>query len=114
MKLVTIPAIIAAVSLSACAQNAANVTASHVPAATYQSLACQQLRNEHAKSKHNLDDLTQKQQSAANADTVAVGASLVFWPALIVLAATPDHAEALSQAKGTEAALRENIASKGC
>ncbi|MTI19085.1 hypothetical protein E1162_17720 [Rhodobacteraceae bacterium RKSG542] len=59
--------------------------------------------------------MTKDQRQAATADAVLMGVGLlVFWPSLLLLAATEDHKEELGRLKGEYEALQAAAAIKRC
>ncbi|WP_068314752.1 hypothetical protein [Polycladidibacter hongkongensis] len=104
-----------ALSVSACATSPGNITATYIPAATYQNFSCKQLAQEQRVVAQKVAELTGKQKRAATTDAVAVTVgAVIFWPALLLLAATEDEKEQLANLKGQHDALRLAAAQKGC
>ncbi|MFW8593060.1 hypothetical protein [Cribrihabitans neustonicus] len=112
----TVPGILAAaVALAGCAQNPDKIAASYVSPSSYQGRSCAQLMAERNEIVSRLNLLNAEQKQAATNDAIATGVALVlFWPAAFALAATKDHATALSAAKGNYDAITAQMTQKGC
>ncbi|MET4697914.1 type IV secretory pathway VirB10-like protein [Constrictibacter sp. MBR-5] len=98
-----------------CASSPDSIEARYVSPNTYGNWSCPQLFDEKARISSEVTRVSDLQRENANTDTamVAIGA-IVFWPALIALAATKDRKEELGQLKGQHDALEQNITVKQC
>lgn len=102
-------------TVSACAQNASQVSSAYVPTSLYSSHSCSQLKAEQNRIVHQVNTLTGKQNAKAKTDAVAMGVGLVlFWPALFLLAKDAGNTEQLAQAKGNYDAIMAAGQQKGC
>lgn len=104
-----------ALTLSACAKGAEQVTSNHVPSQMYSSESCTSLRQKQAEIVYDVNTLTGKQNSKARTDAIAVGVGVVlFWPALFLLAKDAGNTQALADAKGRYETIDRVGKSKGC
>ncbi len=107
--------LVSAVTLSACAQSADNVTAAYVPQSLYSSQSCSQLVSDRQRVVAQVNHLTGEQNKKATNDAVAMGVGLIlFWPALFLLAADKDESAALASMKGQYDAIEAAGRTKGC
>ncbi|MFN0263982.1 hypothetical protein ACKTEK_08915 [Tepidamorphus sp. 3E244] len=110
-----ISAVLAASVLAGCAQSASRIPAQYVSDIQYAPLDCNQIRGEMARVATRVNEISQKQDQSANADAISMTVGLVvFWPALFVLAATPDQKEELGRLKGEYQALQRAGQQKNC
>lgn len=101
-------------SVSGCAKRAHEVQATYTPSARYSSMTCDQIGEELNRVAADVARVSGKQDDAAQRDAIVTGVGLVlFWPALLVLAAG-DDAEELSRLKGEYEALDRARAEKRC
>ncbi len=115
MKLIIIPTIIAAVTLSACAPQPQNVEATYVSPDQYRGKSCASLNSELNVVIDNVNALAaQQKQDALNDVAMMTGAAILFWPAMIVAPLTPDHADDLAAAKGRYDAITTRMDKAGC
>jgi hypothetical protein len=110
-------ALVAAVALAGCATAPANVPPTYVSSMRYDSADCKQLSIEAEEVDARLQAVSGTLQTKANGDAalVTVGA-IIFWPALLALAATggkPEEAE-VGRLKGEAMALVKAAKAKGC
>ena len=107
-KLITAIVVLVAISSMGCAQRSANIVPNNVSAFQYASSSCTQLQAEYSTVTTQLNAMMKKQDSMATTDAVAMTVGLlVFWPALIVNAATPDHKAEIAELKGRQSALNQ-------
>lgn len=109
------PALLAVLSIAACAQQPDKVTPTYVSPATYASYSCKQLVTERNAIVQNVNNLNTAQKRKADNDgaAVAVGAVL-FWPALFFLGKRNDMAPQLAAMKGSYDAITAAGVSKRC
>lgn len=102
-----------ALLLSACATRPENVAARYVSPNTYRAWNCAQLQEERIRLDGEVARVANLQRENANADAALLTVGLIiFWPALIGMAATTDRREELGRLRGeheaVQAALREH------
>ena len=115
MKIFVPAAIAAALVLSGCAQNAADIKAAYVSPVPYQNMTCEQLRAEAQRVSAAATSATGAQNSKASNDAVATGVSLVlFWPAIFFVHGDQGNAVELANLKGQMKAIEEVNAQKNC
>jgi len=110
-------ALACAIAFAGCATQPSNVQPTYVSSIKYDGADCKQLAREAEEVDARLQATTGTLQTKANGDAalVAVGA-IIFWPALLVLAATggkPEEAE-VGRLKGEIVALARAAKAKGC
>lgn len=103
-------------ALAACAPKPENVKATYVPAATYQSLTCDQIAAEAINVSNRVHDAVGVERRHRGQDKAITAAGLVvFWPALFF---THGHnassATDLAQLKGEVEALETASTQKSC
>jgi hypothetical protein len=98
-----------------CATNPKNIPAKYVSPIGYQSWTCEQLTDEHNRLTAVVDATIKQQKKNADTDAglMAVGL-IIFWPALLGLAATNNDKEAVANVKGEYEAVHEQMRMKGC
>lgn len=101
-------------SLGGCASSPESITASYVSPLQYQSYDCDQITQEMYRITRRVQEVTGVQSSKASGDAVAVTASLLFWPALLFLAAGEDKSAELARLKGEAEALEQAAVQKKC
>lgn len=101
-------------SLGGCASSPESVSSSYVSPLQYQSYDCDQVAQEMHRITHKVQEVTGVQSSKASGDAVAVTASLLFWPALLFLAAGEDKSAELARLKGEAEALEQAAVQKKC
>ena len=98
-----------------CATSPQNIQPAYVSEFSYQNLDCDQLAQEYRRVNARAAELTQKQQSAANRDAVAMGVGLVlFWPALFFLAGSKGSPQELARIRGEVDAIEKASIAKKC
>jgi|tagenome__1003787_1003787.scaffolds.fasta_scaffold20170147_1 hypothetical protein len=106
---------LAASYLAACTKSPDSIDARYVSPTTYQAWSCEQLVDERMRLTREVDRVAGLQRENANADAALMGVGLIiFWPALIGLAATKDRKEELSRLKGEYEAVDSNVKGKQC
>lgn len=114
MKLTAIPALLAAVALSACATAPEDIAPTYVSPAGYSNLSCQQLNAEAAQLNSRLAAATGQQAQKASNDAAMTAVSLIlFWPAAFFIKGD-DQAPAIAQMRGEAEAIRAAAVRKGC
>jgi hypothetical protein len=101
------------VLLSACATRPENVAARYVSPTGYRAWTCAQLAEERLRLDGEVLRVANLQRENANADAALLTVGLIiFWPALIGMAATTDRREELGRLRGehlaVETAMREH------
>lgn len=106
---------IAASYLAACTKAPEKVDARYVSPATYQNWSCEQLTEEKMRLTKEVERVSGLQRENANADAAMMGVGLIiFWPALIGLAATTDRKDELGRLKGEYEAVDTQTKAKQC
>lgn len=114
-KLFLTVAALAALVATGCATRSANIVPGDASHLQYSNLNCGQLSVKMSSTKASLTALSKKQDRLATTDEVAMSVGLfLFWPALIVNAATPDHEKEIAQLKGDYEAIEMVMISKNC
>jgi hypothetical protein len=102
-------------SLAACASSPDSISARYVSPATYQTWSCEQLFEEKRRIHAEVARVADLQRENANADAVLLTVGvIIFWPALIGMAATKDRKEDLSRLKGEFEAVDQTLRQKQC
>lgn len=103
------------ITTTGCATNPSNISAKYVSPIAYQDWTCEQLVDEHKRLTSVVEKTVkdQKKNASTDAGLMAVGL-IIFWPALIGLAATRNEKEAVAQVKGEYEAVHEQMRMKGC
>lgn len=103
------------VMLSGCANHPDSIGARYVSPVAYQAYNCDQLGEERRRLSGEVDRIAGLQRENANGDAVMLTVGLVlFWPALIGMAATKDRKEELSRMKGEYEAVDAQARMKQC
>lgn len=100
-----------------CATQPSNVAAMHVSTLKYESTDCRRLALEYDEVNGRLATTTSSLQTKANTDAALMAVGLiVFWPAMLGLAATGGRAEEqeLARLKGEKEALENAGRMKNC
>ncbi len=107
--------VLASVVAAACAKRPENITARFAPASGYRGMACEQLNDERMRVGLELQRVTGLQRENADADALLMGVGMViFWPALIGLAATTDRSDQIAAMMGERDAMEIVAREKGC
>ena len=115
MKAKSVVALVAALSVAACATAPDKIQAAYVSPLQYQHYDCSQIRTELVRISTRVSEVTGQQQRQANNDALAMGVGLViFWPALFFLAGGNDKKEELARLKGEYDALQIAANEKRC
>ncbi|MBS0523157.1 MAG: hypothetical protein JSS04_05930 [Proteobacteria bacterium] len=108
-------ALVAASQVAACAKGPDSIEAKYVSPHQYQNWSCDQLTEERIRLTKEVDRVGGLQRENANADTAMMAVGLIiFWPALIGLAATKDRKEELGRLKGEYEAVDSSLKGKAC
>ncbi|MDP3173808.1 MAG: hypothetical protein Q8M88_05180 [Phenylobacterium sp.] len=108
-------ALMAALSVAACASSPDKIGATYVSPIQYSSYDCDQIRLEMVRLSAKVREVSGAQRNQASNDAVAMGVGLVlFWPALFFLAGGNDRKEELGNLKGQYDALTEAAIQKKC
>lgn len=101
--------------LAGCAKGPDSIEARYVSPATYQTWSCEQLVDEKMRLTREVDRVSGLQRENANADVAMMSVGLIiFWPALIGLAATKDRKDELGRLKGEFEAVDLQVKGKQC
>jgi hypothetical protein len=101
--------------VAACASSPDSVSARYVSPNMYQNWSCEQLWDERMRLTKEVDRVSGLQRENAGADAALMTVGLiVFWPALIGLAATKDRKDELGRLKGEYEAVDLSMRSKQC
>lgn len=108
-------AVLAALGQAGCASSPDSISARYVSPNMYQNWSCEQLIDEKTRLTKEVERVAGLQRENANADAAMMTVGLIiFWPALIGLAATKDRKGELGQLKGEYDAVDLSIRSKQC
>jgi hypothetical protein len=114
MKKMTGLAMIAAITLSACAADPDSIAPAYVSPMLYDSYTCAQLNREAQRLSGQLAQVTNQQQQAANNDAAMTAVTLVlFWPALFAIGGGDQSGE-LARLRGEAQAIQQAAIQKGC
>ncbi|WP_191085426.1 hypothetical protein [Roseococcus microcysteis] len=104
-----------AVLLSACATRPENIAARYVSPNTYRAWNCAQLQEERIRLDGEVARVANLQRENANADAALLTVGLIiFWPALIGMAATTDRREELGRLRGEHDAVQTALREQNC
>lgn len=102
-------------ALSACATHPDSIGARYVSPVAYHGYDCNQLGDERNRLRNEVDRVAGLQRENANGDAVMMTVGLViFWPALIGMAATKDRGDELGRLKGEYDAVDAQMRMKQC
>lgn len=105
----------ATATLPACADHPDSIGARYVSPVAYQAYNCDQLGEERHRLSGEVDRVAGLQRENANGDAVMLTVGLViFWPALIGMAATKDRKDELGRLKGEYDAVDMQARMKQC
>lgn len=114
MKTTTTAAVIAALTLSACASSPDRIEGQLISPMVYRDYSCDQIHADLVRIGGRVDELSGQQRQRASQDKWTVGVGVVvFWPALFLLA-RGDKAAELSRLKGEYDALNLAALQKQC
>ncbi len=115
MYMKSVSAIALSISLAACAAQPDKVTSTYVSPTTYGNFSCKQLIAERNRVVAKVNELNGAQKKKADNDAAMMGVGMIlFWPALIGLAAGSDVEVQLASMKGNYDALTQAGMQKGC
>lgn len=98
-----------------CATHPDSVSARYVSPHSYNAYDCSQLQDEKARLSNEVARVAGLQRENANGDAALLTVGLIiFWPALIGMAATKDRKDELGRMKGEYEAVESQIRLKGC
>jgi hypothetical protein len=101
--------------LTACAAQPEKVASTYVSPTTYSGFSCKQLVSERNRVVAKVNELNGAQKKKADNDAAMMGVGMIlFWPALIGLAAGSDVEVQLASMKGNYDALTQAGMQKGC
>lgn len=108
-------AIIVATTQIACAPSPDSVSARYVSPTMYKDWNCDQLFEERMRLTKEVDRVSglQRENAGADAAMMTVGI-IVFWPALLGLAATKDRKDELGRLKGEYEAVDHSMKTRQC
>ena len=108
-------ALVATSQVAACAKGPDSIDAKYVSPQQYQNWSCDQLAEEKIRLVKEVDRVGGLQRENANADVAMMTVGLIiFWPALIGLAATHDRKDELGRLKGEYDAVDSSLKGKAC
>lgn len=107
--------LVATSQVAACAKGPDSIDAKYVSPQQYQNWSCDQLAEEKIRLNKEVDRVSGLQRENANTDTAMMTVGLIiFWPALIGLAATKDRKDELGRLKGEYEAVDSSIKGRAC
>jgi hypothetical protein len=108
-------AVLAVIAQTGCASSPDSISARYVSPNMYQNWSCDQLLDEKMRLTKEVERIAGLQRENANADAAMMTVGLIiFWPALIGLAATKDRKGELGQLKGEYDAVDLSLRSRQC
>jgi hypothetical protein len=114
-KYVAVTALSIAAALSSCASKPQDIEAAYVSPTLYESLTCDQLREEATAVSARAIAASGAQQKKADNDAVAVGVGVViFWPALFFAKGDGATAAEVSRLKGEMKAIEMASLKNNC
>ena len=115
MKKITLPVLIAATMVSACASKSSDISASYVSTMQYQSYTCDQIAAEARNVSARASQAMAAQDNKAQGDTTKMAVGMVlFWPTLFFLKGDSESAAEVARLKGEMEALEKANVEKGC
>jgi len=106
---------LAVLSLSACAQNAQEISAAYTSPETYADFSCRQVYDESRRVSARTTELAGVQDKQAQDDAAATAVALIlFWPAAFLINGDDETAHELARLKGQMEALEEVNTAKKC
>lgn len=107
-------AVLAAVSLSACASAPEDIQPQFVPATAYQGKTCDQLNGDIQRIASDVDRVTGQQTAKRRSDQAAVGVGVILFAPAALLLLTKDHKRELAKLKGEFDAVRRQAEAQQC
>jgi hypothetical protein len=101
-------------ALAACAASPDDISPQYISPMAYSTYTCPQIHAEMMRVRARATAVAGQQRRESTNDKLAVGASLVFWPALFLLANTSDRREELARLRGEYEALHQAGTLKDC
>ncbi|MCK0167912.1 hypothetical protein MWU52_10160 [Jannaschia sp. S6380] len=116
MKITSIASIVfVAAIVSGCAKQPEAIQASYVSPTVFADRNCASIVTERNRVVQEVNTVSAAQKKKANSDAVATGVgTILFWPALFMLATGGDNEAQLATLKGNYDALTEAGTAKGC
>jgi len=102
------------VLMSGCAQKADSIKATYASPLPYEKHSCKQLKNEVIRVNKKLAEISGQQAATADKDAVVIGVSVLFWPALLLMAQGEDQKVEIASLKGQYDTIRDVAAKKNC
>jgi len=99
--------------MTGCSTSPKDIRPSYVSSTHYYHYNCEQLSMELERIKEKITELSGEQKGESIKDKIAVGGSLIFWPALF-LTIGHDHKKELAQLKGEYDSIKEIQIFKKC
>ena len=113
MKKITVAALCASLSISACASSPDDISSQFISPTVYAGYSCDQIRADLIRIGDRVAVLSGQQRRRASQDGVAVAGAIIFWPALLFLM-RGDKADEISRLKGEYEALNAAATTKQC
>lgn len=111
----TFCAVMAGLTLAACAKSSNELTTSYVSPMMYKDFSCEQIEMEMMQVNHRVHELAGSIDKNASGDKVAMGVGLVlFWPALFFIDGDTPQAQEYSRLRGEFEALEKAGVRKNC
>ena len=106
---------IAALAVCSCATHPDDIQSTYVSPSLYARWTCEELVEERTRVASRVNQVTGLQSEAATGDAVFMTVGLViFWPALLGLAATDDHEQELARLRGEYEAIDQSMTRNRC
>jgi len=100
-------------AVSGCAEAPDDISGHYVSPLQFHDYSCDQLGQELARINTRTVELIGHQQGEATKDAVALGAGILFWPALFFMVGG-SRAEELARMKGEIAAIEQAAIQRNC
>lgn len=108
-------AIVAALTLAACASSSSEITPTYVSPVSYQNHTCQQLALEAQSVSARAAQVAGVQDQQRTNDQIATGVAIVvFWPAAFLVGGNRQAAAELAQLRGQMVAIEQMSIQKRC
>lgn len=108
-------ALVGAISISACAQKSADISAAYVSPLAFQSHSCAQLGAEAQRVSARAADAIGRQDKQASDDAAVTAVSLIlFWPAAFFIEGDDETAAEVARLKGEMEAIEQANIQKSC
>lgn len=114
-KLAVLGTLAATTLISACAQQPDAIAPASISRGAYSGASCRSLQTQLFTVESRLGELSAAQSAEANKDAAWVaGGAILFFPAMAVAAAGPDHSGEIATLKGKRNALSAEAVASGC